>query len=102
MLTALLLVASFAVGPTPAIAVSGSAPIRPEGVSQVVSTEDLGFAGWLASEGDLPTGTAAASPAVAPAVTCTSCTTCAAMHRSCCFSSASQCNYCVAYGLKCT
>jgi hypothetical protein len=24
------------------------------------------------------------------------------MHRSCCFSSASQCNYCVAYGLKCT
>jgi hypothetical protein len=24
------------------------------------------------------------------------------MHRSCCFSSASQCNYCVAFGLKCT
>ncbi|MEA2691440.1 MAG: hypothetical protein QOJ16_827 [Acidobacteriota bacterium] len=74
MLTALLLVASFAVAPAPA--------------------QDLGFAGWLAHEGGLPRSS--------PAVTCTSCTTCAAMHRSCCFSSASQCTYCVPFGLKCT
>ncbi|HZF11996.1 MAG TPA: hypothetical protein VFE33_24690 [Thermoanaerobaculia bacterium] len=102
MLTALLLVASLAVRPTPTLTGSVPAASRPEAVAALGAAQDPGFAGWLAHEEGLPAGATASGPVLQPAVTCTSsCTTCAAMHRSCCFDNFDQCFYCVPPGVKC-
>jgi len=100
MLTALLLVASLAVRPTPTPAVSAPAPSHPEAVAELGAAQDPGFAGWLAHEEGLP-GATVLSPAPEPAVACNSCTNCAAMHKSCCFDDLAQCSYCVQAGVKC-
>jgi hypothetical protein len=102
MLTAFLLVASLAIGPTPTPAVTPPALSRTQAVAEVGAGQDPGFPSWLALEEGLPATATASGPGSAPAVTCvTACTQCAAVHRSCCFNNMTQCFYCVPFGVKC-